>query len=184
MAPGGVEPPHTDSKSVALSAELRGPARRVADGTRTHDHLDHNQGLYQLSYRHRGRRQDSGVFARSRSSSPTDSSTSRIAAAAMSRWRRRFFDQHPRRMADRPNGLALLEEHEIAHPIGASRIRPMRASLGATLGTPAPVAQRTERRPSKPRVGGSNPPRRTGAFRRKCAPGRRLQWQTNSRAST
>src|SRR5204863_7198815 len=26
MAPGGVEPPHTDSKSVALSTELRGPA--------------------------------------------------------------------------------------------------------------------------------------------------------------
>ena len=26
---------------------------RVADGTRTHDHLDHNQGLYQLSYSHR-----------------------------------------------------------------------------------------------------------------------------------
>jgi hypothetical protein len=26
MAPGGVEPPRTDSKSVALSAELRGPA--------------------------------------------------------------------------------------------------------------------------------------------------------------
>jgi hypothetical protein len=25
----------------------------VADGTRTHDHLDHNQGLYQLSYSHR-----------------------------------------------------------------------------------------------------------------------------------
>jgi hypothetical protein len=24
VAPGGVEPPHTDSKSVALSAELRG----------------------------------------------------------------------------------------------------------------------------------------------------------------
>src|SRR5436190_22350862 len=53
MAPGGVEPPRTDSKSVALSAELRGPTRRVADGTRTHDHLDHNQGLYTLSYGHR-----------------------------------------------------------------------------------------------------------------------------------
>jgi hypothetical protein len=25
----------------------------VADGTRTHDHRDHNPGLYQLSYRHR-----------------------------------------------------------------------------------------------------------------------------------
>ena len=29
MAPGGVEPPRTDSKSVALSAELRGRAGRV-----------------------------------------------------------------------------------------------------------------------------------------------------------
>ena len=28
----------------------------VADGTRTHDHLDHNQGLYQLSYSHRARK--------------------------------------------------------------------------------------------------------------------------------
>jgi hypothetical protein len=31
----------------------------VADGTRTHDHLDHNQGLYQLSYSHRAQSQDS-----------------------------------------------------------------------------------------------------------------------------
>src|SRR4051812_10173846 len=29
---------------------------RVADGTRTHDHPDHNRGLYQLSYGHRGSR--------------------------------------------------------------------------------------------------------------------------------
>ena len=28
-------------------------ARRVSDGTRTRDHLDHNQELYQLSYAHR-----------------------------------------------------------------------------------------------------------------------------------
>ena len=34
------------------SAELRGRGRRVADGTRTRDHRDHNPGLYQLSYRH------------------------------------------------------------------------------------------------------------------------------------
>jgi hypothetical protein len=27
---------------------------RVADGTRTRDHRDHNPGLYQLSYRHHG----------------------------------------------------------------------------------------------------------------------------------
>jgi hypothetical protein len=26
----------------------------VAEGTRTPDHRDHNPGLYQLSYRHRG----------------------------------------------------------------------------------------------------------------------------------
>ena len=27
---------------------------KVSDGTRTHDRLDHNQELYQLSYAHRG----------------------------------------------------------------------------------------------------------------------------------
>ena len=27
--------------------------RKVSDGTRTHDRLDHNQELYQLSYAHR-----------------------------------------------------------------------------------------------------------------------------------
>ncbi len=27
---------------------------RVSDGTRTRDHLDHNQELYQLSYAHQG----------------------------------------------------------------------------------------------------------------------------------
>ena len=55
-APGGVEPPHAASKAAALSAELRGPGgdRGVTDGTRTHNHRDHNPGLYQLSYGHRG----------------------------------------------------------------------------------------------------------------------------------
>jgi metal-dependent hydrolase (beta-lactamase superfamily II) len=33
----------------------------VADGTRTHDHLDHNQGLYQLSYSHRADRRIAAV---------------------------------------------------------------------------------------------------------------------------
>ena len=60
MAPGGVEPPHGASKAPALSTELRGRARtpapaRVANGTRTRDHRDHNPGLYQLSYRHQAR---------------------------------------------------------------------------------------------------------------------------------
>src|SRR4051794_4198749 len=54
----------------------------VADGTRTHDHLDHNQGLYQLSYRHLEQGQDSGVSSRRRRSSSTDSNT---AAAPASR---------------------------------------------------------------------------------------------------
>src|SRR5437588_7078883 len=51
MAPGGIEPSHAASKAAALSAELRGRAR-VAEGTRTPDHRDHNPGLYRLSYRH------------------------------------------------------------------------------------------------------------------------------------
>src|SRR5438094_1861103 len=34
-------------------ARSRADPAEVADGTRTHDHLDHNQGLYRLSYRHR-----------------------------------------------------------------------------------------------------------------------------------
>jgi hypothetical protein len=56
LAPGGVEPPHAASKAAALSAELRGHggSRGVTDGTRTHNHRDHNPGLYQLSYGHRG----------------------------------------------------------------------------------------------------------------------------------
>ena len=29
---------------------------KVSDGTRTRDHLDHNQELYQLSYAHHGLR--------------------------------------------------------------------------------------------------------------------------------
>jgi hypothetical protein len=34
MAPGGVEPPHADSKSAALSAELRGPRKECSPGPR------------------------------------------------------------------------------------------------------------------------------------------------------
>jgi hypothetical protein len=34
---------------------LSGAFLGVSDGTRTHDRLDHNQELYQLSYAHRGR---------------------------------------------------------------------------------------------------------------------------------
>jgi hypothetical protein len=51
MAPRGVEPLRADSKSAALPLSY-GASARVADGTRTRDHRDHNPGLYQLSYRH------------------------------------------------------------------------------------------------------------------------------------
>jgi hypothetical protein len=33
-------------------AYLRGKRLKVSDGARTHDRLDHNQELYQLSYAH------------------------------------------------------------------------------------------------------------------------------------
>ena len=40
----------------------RAPTKRgVAEGIRTHDHRDHNPGLYQLSYRHREQSQSSRV---------------------------------------------------------------------------------------------------------------------------
>lgn len=41
--------PNRSRKSPGFHAFLR-----VSDGTRTHDRLDHNQELYQLSYAHRG----------------------------------------------------------------------------------------------------------------------------------
>jgi hypothetical protein len=44
------EPPLTSAREPAISRTFV----RVSDGTRTHDRLDHNQELYQLSYAHRG----------------------------------------------------------------------------------------------------------------------------------
>ena len=44
------------SSASAIRAEpSRQLTKRVANGTRTRDHRDHNPGLYQLSYRHRAR---------------------------------------------------------------------------------------------------------------------------------
>ena len=38
------------------STRRRNPRKKkVSDGIRTHDRLDHNQELYQLSYAHRGK---------------------------------------------------------------------------------------------------------------------------------
>ena len=62
---------HTGAENVSCGTLLMNRAADAsitsadsADGTRTHDHLDHNQGLYQLSYSHRARNQDSGVSPR------------------------------------------------------------------------------------------------------------------------
>src|ERR1700734_1215911 len=38
------------------AAELQRQSRGVSDGARTHDRLDHNQELYQMSYAHHGLR--------------------------------------------------------------------------------------------------------------------------------
>ena len=43
-------PEPQNAKRPAITGRLRG----VSDGARTHDRLDHNQELYQLSYAHRG----------------------------------------------------------------------------------------------------------------------------------
>ncbi len=63
----------------------------VADGTRTHDHLDHNQGLYQLSYSHRARIRIAGSrpTASARSTSPAFAATAigRSRGRGKSSWR-------------------------------------------------------------------------------------------------
>ena len=101
----------------------------MTGGIRTHDHRDHNPGLYQLSYGHRA----------------THSLAAPVKAVAH---------------ADREwNGLI-----SGAGPQGASG-RPsadrcaFRLRRGVTLLVRA-CSSAEERRPSKPRVGGSNPSRR------------------------
>ena len=42
------------SRFARKGAVAQASNRKVSDGTRTRDHLDHNQELYQLSYAHRG----------------------------------------------------------------------------------------------------------------------------------
>ena len=49
--------PRTNHRHQILKRRNRAAARfrlGVSDGTRTRDHLDHNQELYLLSYAHRG----------------------------------------------------------------------------------------------------------------------------------
>src|SRR5436190_19531349 len=49
---GEPEEPPGSPRPLHRSASGTCATRRVADGTRTRDHRDHNPGLYQLSYRH------------------------------------------------------------------------------------------------------------------------------------
>lgn len=44
--------PHKMTKPTRLAHSASMAGHRVSDGTRTRDHLDHNQVLYQLSYTH------------------------------------------------------------------------------------------------------------------------------------
>jgi hypothetical protein len=105
---------------------------RVANGTRTRDHRDHNPGLYQLSYRHRARHMVPRASAEGRlvqmlerqRCTATTKLTRSCCAARRGRAVRRNAPTVPLRWAG------------------------------------APVAQWTEQRPSKPRVAGSNPARR------------------------
>jgi hypothetical protein len=46
--------PVTSLSPIVQTAGFAGLSRRVSDGTRTRDRLDHNQELYQLSYAHHG----------------------------------------------------------------------------------------------------------------------------------
>jgi hypothetical protein len=50
---GRARPSTSNSLGADAAAAANSLVTRVADGTRTHDHRDHNPGLYQLSYRHR-----------------------------------------------------------------------------------------------------------------------------------
>src|SRR4051794_29119661 len=64
----------TTSRRGSREARRTRAFRRVSDGTRTRDHLDHNQELYQLSYAHRvGDR----VYRRSAGTVPADAGSVR-----------------------------------------------------------------------------------------------------------
>jgi hypothetical protein len=64
----GIRPPRALQRRNSRPADgIRkpracGPFLRVSDGTRTHDRLDHNQELYQLSYAHREASESSSGF--------------------------------------------------------------------------------------------------------------------------
>ena len=52
--------PRSAAPRTTKALHLQGFPRRVSDGTRTRDRLDHNQELYQLSYAHQDAGQSSG----------------------------------------------------------------------------------------------------------------------------
>jgi hypothetical protein len=74
----------------------------VADGTRTHDHRDHNPGLYQLSYRHREPKKDSPYRARGGFARPRSLPLGlQFRSRAKSRPQADFVRMRPRSSADR-----------------------------------------------------------------------------------
>ena len=166
MAPGGVEPPHAASKAAALSTELRGrrrvsvaapltgPARldgagdekRVADGTRTRDHRDHNPGLYQLSYRHHGAPHRSRVG--SRGYAGRRNGGDRLSQAAGRRRRpaarRPRLRRAARRLVRRPGGHG--RRDAVPRERDARPQRPARAARGGG----APLRALRRRQPDQP----------------------------------
>jgi hypothetical protein len=112
----------------------------VAEGTRTPDHRDHNPGLYQLSYRHRAvpRRVAGLASGEQRLVEPLDELLDRLEDSSRA-------------------GVPELRGGETA--------RRCRTETRVRLGASARSSVE-EQRPSKPSVGGSNPP---GRDRRGCA---------------
>src|SRR3954462_11913988 len=74
-------PPYVSPR--AKEPGLPGSFRRVSEGTRTPDRLDHNQELYQLSYAHQAERESSG---RDRAPASATPAPARLRRARGFRW--------------------------------------------------------------------------------------------------
>ena len=58
----------------------------MSDGTRTRDHLDHNQVLYQLSYTHRGPERPESSLAARRCGAESPQVRSGLSGSLPNRW--------------------------------------------------------------------------------------------------
>src|ERR1700676_1467614 len=138
---------------VTKTMAFAGLSRRVSEGTRTPDRLDHNQELYQLSYPHHGRRDVSLALALPRQAK---AKPSRRSAAG-----RRDHHQTRRHFGSRSAGV-----HRAATGAHALRIRtradwPGAAQLSAALSTASSSSSGTAppRSPSPPFPASSGAPR-------------------------